>query len=134
MADFGGGWTCCVEQGHYGHRARKATWLYANGVDLPSLIWGASARAARLDEGFHSAEERRMFMRPPKNMAPEWRARRRRWLEQREAATGKALFCCERLNKRERLATPLAFRDVLLSIARAARAPLAQAGGAPDVR
>ena len=31
------GWTCCVEQGSYGHRARKATWLYAHGVDLPSL-------------------------------------------------------------------------------------------------
>ena len=23
-ADWLGGWTCCVEQGHYGHRARKA--------------------------------------------------------------------------------------------------------------
>lgn len=24
-ADFEGGWTCCVEQGHYGHLSRKAT-------------------------------------------------------------------------------------------------------------
>lgn len=39
-ADFDGGWTCHVEQAHYGHMARKATWLYAHGVDLPSLIWG----------------------------------------------------------------------------------------------
>src|SRR6478609_11904694 len=29
VADDFGGWTCQVEQGHYGHRARKATWLYA---------------------------------------------------------------------------------------------------------
>ena len=34
------GWTCCVEQGHYGHPARKATWLFAHGVELPSLRWG----------------------------------------------------------------------------------------------
>ena len=51
------GWTCCVEQGHYGHRARKATWLYAVRTELPSLRWGRST-GARLDEGFHSREER----------------------------------------------------------------------------
>ena len=39
-ADFEGGWTCYVEQGRYGHPAKKATWLYANGVELPSLKWG----------------------------------------------------------------------------------------------
>lgn len=36
-----GGWSCHVEQGRYGHVAKKATWLYAFGVDeLPSLRWG----------------------------------------------------------------------------------------------
>ena len=40
VADFEGGWTCCVEQGRYGHFANKPTWLYAYGVDLPSLRWG----------------------------------------------------------------------------------------------
>ena len=41
-ADFFGGWTCCVEQGRYGHYARKPTLLYAMGVDLPDLDWGKS--------------------------------------------------------------------------------------------
>lgn len=40
VADWQGGWTCCVEQGRYGHYARKPTWLYAVGCDLPSLDWG----------------------------------------------------------------------------------------------
>lgn len=35
-----GGWVTQIEQAHYGHRAHKATWLYAYGVDLPSMIWG----------------------------------------------------------------------------------------------
>lgn len=37
---FCSGWAAHVEQRHYGHRARKATWLYAFGVVPPSLRWG----------------------------------------------------------------------------------------------
>ena len=96
IADLDGGWSCCVEQGHYGHRARKATWLYAFGVRaLPSLEWGPSD-GARLDEGFYSAEESR--------------ARR---------AAGQVPV--ERLSRAERLATPLPFRDLLLRIAGSVR-------------
>lgn len=47
MADFFGGWTCCVEQGRYGHYARKPTLIYAFGTDLPELRWGIGE--ARLD-------------------------------------------------------------------------------------
>jgi hypothetical protein len=94
VADWYGGWTCCIEQGAYGHRARKATWLYANGVDLPSLKWGRTAGDfVRLDEVFHSIEERR-----------------------RAIKTG----ACQRLSKRQRAATPHEFRDMLLGIARSA--------------
>lgn len=90
VADWQGGWTCCVEQGAYGHRARKATWLYANGVQLPSLRWGAApGDFVRLDEGFHSIEERR-----------------------RAIKTG----VCQRLSKNQRAATPIEFRDLLISI------------------
>jgi hypothetical protein len=96
VADDRGGWTCCVEQGAYGHRARKATWLYAWGVELPRMDWRARGDFVRLDEGFHSAEERK-----------------------RATRTG----ACQRLSKRQRAATPLAFRDLLLSIARSALAP-----------
>ena len=39
-ADWFGGWTCCVAQRNYGHPARKRTWLYAVGCELPSLEWG----------------------------------------------------------------------------------------------
>jgi hypothetical protein len=41
-ADAYGGWTCCVEQGRYGHYARKPTLLYAVGCDMPELEWGES--------------------------------------------------------------------------------------------
>lgn len=38
-ADDYDGWTCQVEQGHYGHMSRKKTWLYAVDVELPELDW-----------------------------------------------------------------------------------------------
>lgn len=37
-----GGFTCHVEQGHYGHMSRKATWLFAVGVTPRQLVWGPS--------------------------------------------------------------------------------------------
>lgn len=41
-AGDGIGYVCHVEQGHYGHAARKATWLYARSRFLPDLTWGES--------------------------------------------------------------------------------------------
>lgn len=38
------GWTCCVEQGHYGHLSRKATWLYAVRTERPELQWGSAGQ------------------------------------------------------------------------------------------
>lgn len=121
-ADFEGGWTCRVEQGHYGHRARKGTWLYAcHAMRLPSLHWGPSAKTARIDDGFHSAEERRRAVKPPAGMTPVQRAARRDWLARHAEQTGKEWCCAERLNKTERAATPPQFRDVLLEIAASVR-------------
>lgn len=86
------GWTCCVEQGHYGHRARKATWLYAVVPNPPDLTWGPS-RGERLDEGFHSTAERR-------------------------AVRASGVRPVARLSTGDNIATPLPFRDLLMSIAR----------------
>lgn len=36
-----GGWSAHIEQGRYGHVAKKATWLYAYGVLLPPLRFGS---------------------------------------------------------------------------------------------
>lgn len=80
-----GGWVTEVSQAAYGHRARKLTWLYAFGTELPALNWS------------------------------------------RPEPTAQVSFCknhgnspLPRLSKREAAATPVAFRDLLLSIARSA--------------
>lgn len=101
--DLSGGWTCCVEQGHYGHRARKATWLYACVERPPVLVWGRSAATARLDDGYASASPR-AAARAAMPVGPL-----------RLATT-----TVERLSHKERAATPIAFRDMLLAIARSA--------------
>lgn len=36
-------WVCMVDQGHYGHVARKPTWLlYVGDAEPPALTWGPS--------------------------------------------------------------------------------------------
>lgn len=98
-ADFEGGWTCHVEQGHYGHFSRKPTWLYACRVDLPRLTWGAG------EQRLHPiALERHGYTK----------ARR----------IGMAAMIGGKDKTRIREATPTAFRDVLLSIARSSSAAL----------
>lgn len=94
-ADFEGGWTCYVEQGHYGHMSRKGTWLYAHGVELPSLIWGPG------EQRIHPvALERHGYEKA-----------RRIGSEGEDGGKDKT---------RIRNATPEPFRDLLISIARSA--------------
>lgn len=64
------GWVCRVEQGHYGHRTRKATWLYACWCDLPSLRWGRSCPVgyeprARRGEAYTKLSRRQRAATPP---------------------------------------------------------------------
>ena len=86
-----GGWSCHVEQQRYGHPAKKATWLYAVGCDLPSLRWGhkPNGSAAAL---------------------VSWCGNRVRSGESRP-----------RVGKRVASRTPEEFRDVLLAMARSVK-------------
>lgn len=99
------GYTCCVEQGHYGHPARKATWLYAVRTALPALKWGPS-NGRRLDEGFHSKAER-------------------------DAARAAGRKPIPRLSKDENIATPIAFRDALIWIAQSVEQAQLALGDSP---
>jgi hypothetical protein len=91
-----GGFSCHVEQGRYGHPAKKATWLYAFGVVLPDLRWGAVP----------DAETTALVS----------------WCGNHTKAGDKR----RRVGKAEASRTPPEFREALLSIARSvAVAPLA---------
>jgi hypothetical protein len=92
------GWSCCVEQGHYGHSARKASWLFFIGPmnERPSdLIWGKSS-GVRLDEGFHSKAER-------------------------DAARAAGQPPIKRLSSVQNIVTPHAFAELLIGLARMSR-------------
>lgn len=123
-----GGSSCHVEQGHYGHRARKATWLYfvPKGSALPELIWGPS-QGVRIDEGFHSNEERARARARCGNHAgqADQSPRTDRYADSvpksaraARAASAVGMKAFEQLSKRERSHTPVGFRDLLLRIAR----------------
>lgn len=92
-ADFCGGWTCCVEQGRYGHYARKPTMLLVYGVrDLPELEWGKS------EPRYDPDVVERMGLK---------RAKRLGEVGARGGGTDSS----------PRIGTPPAFRDLLLGIA-----------------
>lgn len=96
MADWFGGWTCCVEQGRYGHYARKPTLLLTYGCELPELDWGIGE--PRLDP----AVIERMGLK---------RAKRLGEVGARGGGTDSA----------PRIGTPEPFRDLLLSMARSVK-------------
>ena len=92
LRTFCGGWVCHVEQGRYGHPAKKATWLYAHGVRRPpKLRWG-----------FDSDQRSRALV--------SWCGN--------HVSSGE---CRPRVGKRAAAATPIEFRDELLRIAELAR-------------
>ena len=101
-ADNFGGWTCCVEQGRYGHYARKPTLLYAVGTDLPELDWGES------EPRYDPEVIARMGLKRTKRLGEV-------------GARGGGTDSTPRIH------TPAPFRDLLISMARSAGARLEQA-------
>jgi hypothetical protein len=89
MRTFCGGWVCHVEQGRYGHPAKKATWLYAHGV-----TWLADLRWGKIPDGESKA-------------LVSWCGN--------HVSSGEVR---PRVGKRVASATPHEFRDVLLRMAR----------------
>lgn len=87
-----GGHTCQVEQGHYGHIARKETWLYACMTKLPELRWGRAVQVV------------------------DPRAVELYGFERAVRAGPLAMK-----SRKQREATPAEFRDLLISIARTVR-------------
>lgn len=63
-ADFEGGWTCCIDQAHYGHPTQKPTWLFASRIDLAPLHWDKAASSISRQR-VEQLSKRRRAMTPP---------------------------------------------------------------------
>lgn len=94
-----GGWAAHVEQWHYGHPAKKATWPYAFGATLPELRWGSTP-----DRGHARSRGRK-----PQALI-SWCGNHVSSNEVRR-----------RLSPKEASGTPPEFRDVLTAMARSVR-------------
>jgi hypothetical protein len=90
-------WSCEVDQYHYGHDARKPTWLLYCGDGPPELVWG----------------------RAPQQI-PEWMIERYGYARARKYGVISMIGGKHKKAIRER--TPIGFRDLLISLV----APLAQ--------
>lgn len=95
-ADNYGGWTCCVEQGRYGHYARKPTLLYSCKAELPELDWGIGES------------------RIPQYLIDRVGIKRAKRL-------GEVCSKGGGVDSSHRISTPIPFRDLLISIVRSVK-------------
>lgn len=101
-----GGWVAHIEQGRYGHVAKKATWLYAYGMDdLPSLDWG------RVPDNGSGALVSWCGNHTKRNYVTITHGETRVGTKQLR----------QRVGKKAAAATPLQFRDLLIAIARSSQ-------------
>jgi hypothetical protein len=94
-AGDGIGQTCYVEQGHYGHMSRKPTWLYVARCSLPTMNWSKGAQRLH-----------------PVALA--------RYGYEKARRIGMTAMVGGKDKTKIRNATPVEFRDLLLSIAASA--------------
>ena len=111
--DLHGGASCYVEQGRYGLPVKKATWLYAYGVDLPELRWGYTSDGDGDDIGGMDAWRDRFG------------GRRAAWEESLESHYDENGVRHRPSHLGQHSTTPEVFRDVLLNMARSARVEVA---------
>lgn len=98
VPDQYGGRSCYVEQGHYGHAARKASYLYAIGIDFNTfeLNW-AVTRA----------------------VVPQWMIDKYGESRARKIGVVAMMGGKDKVAKRSR--SPIPFRDILIAMARSVR-------------
>lgn len=95
------GWTCCVEQGRYGHYCPKPTMLYAVRCDLTELKWGV--------------------YKVKKEDFPEWALEK--YGEAKCRRIGLMSFQGGGTDSSPRIHTPEPFRDMLIAMARSVKQP-----------